>query len=360
MSKSSDYAEKNFISPNDETSETIPHFCYQMHSYGPEVNYVEIKNSIDIKQRLSMNCTEYRHLYQIEPHPENATIMLVENLNLGTGSLLQIFHYYMETVNGTVVDKVVFVDKLTSKDDAGSLEQVRKYKTSKGVGFRIQYSTKQPATKEEFRIVVSTHNLKKLLCETPLVTKMDTEDTQFLPLNIKYLQIGCPLRIQMRPSQFVSFYGYQTNSTLLFRETRDGKRIDWDQSIDVQQFGITAETNEVDILVISNDNEPQSAEDKIHIHIHPIDTKACICEPEVIEFDFPRIKISVTSPSFPTLYCPNMDCTRKLVISQNVPNITDDDEWVIMLMSSVVLTEKDKDFLEIFTGEGKDRFVYRK
>ena len=47
-------------------------------------------------------------------------------------------------------------------------------------------------------------------------------------------------------------------------------------------------------------------------------------------------------------------------ISQNVPNITDDDEWVIMLMSSVVLTEKDKDFLEIFTGEGKDRFVYRK
>ena len=37
--------------------------------------------------------------------------MLVENLNLGTGSLLQIFHYYMETVNGTVIDKVVFVDK---------------------------------------------------------------------------------------------------------------------------------------------------------------------------------------------------------------------------------------------------------
>ena len=47
-------------------------------------------------------------------------------------------------------------------------------------------------------------------------------------------------------------------------------------------------------------------------------------------------------------------------ISQNVPNITDNDQWVIMLMSSIVLTEKDKDFLEIFTGEGKDRFVYRK
>ena len=51
---------------------------------------------------------------------------------------------------------------------------------------------------------------------------------------------------------------------------------DLSQSIDVQQFGITAETNEVDILVISNDNEPQSAEDKIHIHIHPIDTKGDI------------------------------------------------------------------------------------
>lgn len=72
------------------------------------------------------------------------------------------------------------------------------------MGFRIQYSTKQPATKEEFRIVVNTHNLseidldycrelinsEKLLCETPLVTKMDAEDTKLLPPNIKYLQIG--------------------------------------------------------------------------------------------------------------------------------------------------------------------------
>ena len=51
---------------------------------------------------------------------------------------------------------------------------------------------------------------------------------------------------------------------------------DLSQSIDVQQFGITAETNEVDILIISNDNEPQSAEGSVHIHIHPIDTKSDI------------------------------------------------------------------------------------